>query len=217
MLLAIVIRLLFAEISWASYIAIMVSLYQFILLFYSFGSVMPVRYLLGSFMCLQMFVGPTLAYNGLDKYQRGFLKMQIPEGQYFFYVIPAVILFIFGLHIRAGMLSGEVVDEEKIRRYVDRNSSIPYAFIGVGFVSSVVSSFFGSELGFVFYLLGGFKFIGAFLIILGSKKVKPLSLILVYGSVIASSIGNAMFHDLLTWLIFLGAIFSIKYKPSVEL
>jgi hypothetical protein len=113
------------------------------------------------------------------------------------------------------MLEGEVVDEERIKKYVSHNPNIPYIFIGIGFVSSIVSSFFGSEIGFVFYLLGGFKFVGAFLIILGSKKLKPIFLILVYGSVIASSLGNAMFHDLLTWLIFLGAVFAIKYKPTV--
>lgn len=208
------VRLLFPGLSWYGYTALMISLYQFILLFYSFGSVIPVRYLLGSFMCLQMYVGPSLAYAGLDQYQRGFLKMQIPEADYFFYVIPAVIFFIIGLHIRAGMLEGEVVDEERIKKYVQHNPNIPYIFIGIGFVSSIVSSFFGSEVGFVFYLLGGFKFIGAFLIILGNKKLKPIFLIVVYGSVIASSLGNAMFHDLLTWLIFLLAVFAIKYKPS---
>lgn len=209
------VRLLFPGLSWYGYTALMLALYQFILLFYSFGSVIPVRYLLGSFMCLQMYVGPAFAYAGLDQYQRGFLKMQIPEGEYFFYVIPAVIFFIIGLHLRAGMLEGEVVDEEKIKKYVSHNPNIPYIFIGIGFVSSIVSSFFGSEIGFVFYLLGGFKFVGAFLIILGSKRLKPIFLILVYGSVIASSLGNAMFHDLLTWLIFLGAVFAIKYKPTV--
>jgi len=167
-------------------------------------------------MCLQMFIGPTLAYNGLDKYQRGFLKMQIPEDQYFLYVIPAVICFIVGLHIRAGMLEGEVVDQEKIKRFVKENPKLPFVFIGIGFVSSFVSGLFGAELGFVFTLLACFKFIGTFLFILSGTKLRPFFLFLVYGSVIASSLGSAMFHDLLTWLIFLGAVFALKYKPSVQ-
>lgn len=194
----------------------MISVFQFLLLFYSFGAVIPIRYLLGSFMCLQMFIGPTLAYNGLDKYQRGFLKMQIPEDQYFLYVIPAVICFIVGLHIRAGMLEGEVVDQEKIKRFVKENPKLPFVFIGIGFVSSFVSGLFGAELGFVFTLLACFKFIGTFLFILSGTKLRPFFLFLVYGSVIASSLGSAMFHDLLTWLIFLGAVFALKYKPSVQ-
>ena len=209
-------RLLFPDLSWFSYVAIMISVFQFLLLFYSFGAVIPIRYLLGSFMCLQMFIGPTLAYNGLDKYQRGFLKMQIPEDQYFLYVIPAVICFIVGLHIRAGMLEGEVVDQEKIKRFVKENPKLPFVFIGIGFVSSFVSGLFGAELGFVFTLLACFKFIGTFLFILSGTKLRPFFLFMVYGSVIASSLGSAMFHDLLTWLIFLGAVFALKYKPSVQ-
>ncbi|MEO8769703.1 MAG: hypothetical protein ABI402_06455 [Ferruginibacter sp.] len=209
-------RLLFPSVSWLGYFGIIISLHQFLLLFYSLGSVIPVRYLLGSFMCLQMFIGPVLAYNGLDEYQHGFLKMQIPEADYFAYVIPAVGCFIAGLHIRAGMLEGEMVNREDIQLFVEKNRQLPYIFIGIGFVSSLSSGFFGSELGFVFTLLGGFKFIGTFLIILGNQKLKPIFLVLVYGSVISSSLGGAMFHDLLTWIIFIGSVFAIKYKPSSQ-
>jgi len=194
----------------------MISLHQFMLLFYSIGHIIPVRYLLGSFMCLQMFIGPTLAYNGLDKFQRGYMKMQVPYQEYFAYVLPAVILFIIGLHIRAGLMEGEYVEEEKVKKFVNKNPQLPYIFVGIGFVASVAASFFRSELGFIFYLLSGFKFIGTFMIILGSRNVKPIVLAAVYGSVIATSLSRAMFHDLLTWVIFLGSVFAIKYKPRLE-
>jgi len=216
LILGLLIRLAFPNLSWLCYFAVMISLHQFMLLFYSIGHVIPVRYLLGSFMCLQMFIGPTLAYNGLDKFQRGYMKMQIPYQDYFAYVLPAVILFIIGLHIRAGMMEGEYVDEEKVKKFVNKNPQLPYIFVGIGFVASVAASFFRSELGFIFYLLSGFKFIGTFMIILGSKNVKPIVLVAVYGSVIATSLSRAMFHDLLTWVIFLGSVFAIKYKPRLE-
>jgi hypothetical protein len=109
-----------------------------------------------------------------------------------------------------------VVDQEKIKRFVKENPKLPFVFIGIGFVSSFVSGLFGAELGFVFTLLACFKFIGTFLFILSGTKLRPFFLFLVYGSVIASSLGSAMFHDLLTWLIFLGAVFALKYKPSVQ-
>ncbi len=216
LIVAIAIRLLFPNISWLSYAAILIALHQFFLLFYSIGYMIPVRYVAGSLMCLQMLVGPTLAYNGLDVYQRGFLKMQIPEGDYFFYAIPAVICFIIGLHITAGNLKGEFIDQEKIKKYIQQNNTLPFYFVGIGFLSSFVAEFFGSELGFVFVLLGCFKYIGAFLIILGSRHLKPLFLVLVYGSIVASSLRGAMFHDLITWLIFLGTVFAIKYKPGIR-
>ncbi len=63
------IKLVWTDLSWYSFIALCITLHQFLLLFYSVGAVIPVRYIAGSFMCLQMFLGPTLAFNGLDDYQ----------------------------------------------------------------------------------------------------------------------------------------------------
>ncbi|MEP6951275.1 MAG: hypothetical protein ABI863_18445 [Ginsengibacter sp.] len=211
-LVACILRLSFIDLSWAGYIVILLSLYQFALLFASMGHFIPIRYLLGSFMCIQFFIGPALAYNGLDKYQYFLYRMQIPEMEYFSYAIPAVLAFIAGLHLFAGNLDGEVADEKRIRLFVQNNPKLPYAFIIIGFFISILSSFFSSDLAFVFYLLGNFKFIGLFLLILGSKQLKVLPLVVVMGSIISSSLGEGMFHDLLTWIIFTGAIFAIKYK-----
>lgn len=214
---AIAIRLVFFQMSWFSYIALLITLHQFLLLFYSIGYIIPVRFIAGAFMCMQMLLGPALAYNGLDAYQRPESQMQIPQFDYFSYAIPAVICFITGLHITAGNLKGEFVNQEKIRKYVAENQTLAYYFVGIGFLSSFVAPFFGSELGFVFFLISNFKFIGAFLIILGNKQLKPFYLFLVYGSIAISSLRGAMFHDLLTWMIFLGAVFALKYRPSINI
>jgi hypothetical protein len=217
-LLLIFIKLTWLDLSWMSYVALAITLHQFLLLFYSAGAVIPIRYLAGSFMCLQMLLGPTLAFNGLDAYQtNSVFRMKIPEFEYFSYVIPAMILFITGLHITAGKLNGEVLNEKEISKFVDNSGNLPYIFIGIGFISSFVAGFFGSELAFVFTLLSGFKFIGLFMLILGTKRVKTWILVLVYGSIIASTLQKAMFHDLLTWLIMLGAVLAVKYKPSITL
>lgn len=214
---AVLIYILFPALSIFSYVAILVSLHQFTLLFNAIGYVIPVRYLFGSYMCLQMLIGPMLAYNGLDQYQMGFYKMQIAEEAYFLYVLPAVIFFVLGLHLFSGNLKGEVIDQNAVSKFVSQNTSLPYFFIVIGFVSSIISEFFSANFAFVFYLIGGFKFIGAFLIIIGNRKLKIIPLILVYGSIILSSLGQGMFHDLLTWGIFLGAVFAIKYKPGVNI
>jgi len=209
---AIVIRLLLIGISWTSYFAILLSLHQFILLFNSIGHIIPIRYLLGAFMCVQFFIGPVLAYNGLDEYQYIHYKMRIPELQYFAYAIPAVISFILGLHFWAGKLKGEVVNEKQIEFFVNEKPSLPYWFIVIGFVASVVAGLFSEDFAFVFYWLGSFKFIGLFLLIIGGHDLKILPLILVISSIVGSSLLNGMFHDLLIWIIFTGCIFAIKYK-----
>ena len=214
--MAILIRVAFFHIPWISYLAILITLHQFFLLFYSIGYMIPVRYLAGSLMCLQMLLGPTLAYNGLDHYQRPESQMQIPEFDYLSYAIPAMLCFIAGLHVTAGNLKGEFVNEEKIKQYVSENETLPYYFVGFGFLASFVAPFFGAELGFVFVLLSGLKFIGVFLIILGNKHLKPGFLALVYGSILISSLRAAMFHDLIIWIIFLGTVFAIKYKPGIN-
>ena len=216
-LVAIIIRVVFFNISILSFIAILISIYEFSLLFESVGHIIPTRYLLGSFMCIQFFIGPTFAYNGLDKYQYFKYQMRIPESQYFAYAIPAVLFFIIGLHISAGKYKGEIVDRKGVELFVKKNPGLPYAFIVLGFFASIISGFFSSELAFVFYLLGSFKFIGLFLLVLGSKQIKVWPLVLVIGSIISSSLGSGMFHDLLTWIIFSAAVFGIKYKFTFKI
>ena len=214
-LLLVVMRVVFVDISWLSFIAFSITIHQFILLFNSLGSVIPIRYMAGLLMCVQMLLGPAFAFNGLDEYQYITYKMKIPEYDYFMYVIPATILFILGLHVTAGKLKGEVLEEMAIARYVDRSGTLPYIFIGVGFFSSVASSFFSSTFNFVFILLGNAKFIGLFMLLLGSKKLRPLPIILVMGSIIMDALSIAMFHDLIIWLVMLGAILGIKYRVKL--
>lgn len=210
------IYMLFPFLSFFSLAALAITLHQFMLLFYSLGAAVPIRYLSGSFMCLQFLLGPTFAFNGLDAYQTNQIyTMKIPEAEYFAYAIPAMIMFILGLHVTAGRLKGEILDEKGVTKFIDNSGNLPYVFVGLGFISGYLAPVFGSELAFVFYLLGGFKFIGAFMLILGSHKTKTWVLVLVFGSIIVSTLKAAMFHDLLTWMIMLGGIISIKYKPPI--
>jgi hypothetical protein len=211
------IKIMWPDMSWWSLLALAISIHQFLLLFFSIGAVIPIRYIAGTFMCLQMLLGPTFAYNGLDQYQFVDYKMKIPEATYFSYAIPAVLMFILGLHVTAGKLKGEIINELEIKKFIDNSGQLPYIFIAIGFLASYISGSFGSELAFVFVLLAGFKFIGLFMLLLGSKQLKLWVMILVFGSIIASSLSVAMFHDLLTWLIMLGAVLAIKYKPNVTL
>jgi hypothetical protein len=214
---AFVLEVLFPQISILCYIALIISIYQFILLFNAIGDIIAVRYLFGAFMCLQFFIGPSLAYNGFDDYQYWLYKMQIPEADYFSYAIPAVLAFIIGLHITAGNFRGEIIDEKAVARFSDRNPRLAYIFIGIGFFASILSGYVSSELAFVFYILGSLKFIGLFLIALGNKELKIIPLILVLSSIVVSSLGEAMFHDLLTWLLFVGSVYALKYKFGFNL
>jgi hypothetical protein len=217
LLTLIFIRILWTDMSWWSMLALAITLHQFLLLFYSMGTGIPIRYLAGVFMCLQMLLGPTFAYNGLDKYQFVGYEMRIPEADYFLYAIPAVCLFILGLHVTAGKLKGEIINEKAIAKFIDNSGQLPYIFVGIGFLSSYLSPFFGSELAFVFVLIASFKYIGLFMLLLGTKQIKLWILIVVFGAIISSSLRGAMFHDLLIWIIMLGSVLAIKFKPGITL
>ena len=78
-------------------------------------------------MCLHMLLGPLLAYNGLDNFQGFKERMQIPEAEYFSYVIPAVICFILGLHFNSKNLQGEFIDQRSIHEYVTDKRDIAYS------------------------------------------------------------------------------------------
>lgn len=208
--------LVIPDLSIWRFLALAIAGHQFLLLFYSYGYVIPVRYWAGAMACLQYLVGPSFAYSGLDELMYFKYRMQVPEEVYFAYALPAVICFILGLHI-SGKLNGERVDEKAVKDFVDSNNHLPYIFIGIGFLSSVVSPLFGSELRNVFYILSGFKFIGLFMMLLGGQQLKWLPLTIVVGSIVLSSLRIGMFHDLLTWLFFVLAVLAIKYKTSVAI
>ncbi len=208
------ILLFFPHLSIYSYLALLITLHQFMLLFTSIGFIVPVRYLFGAFMCLQMLLGPTLAFNGLDDYQFGNYKMQVPQDVYFIYVIPAVVCFILGLHISAKKFEGEILNIKSIIEFSEKNQYLGYYFIAIGFISSTLNLLIPSEFAFVFTLLAGFNFIGIFLLILGKKQIKPLPIILVISGTVSTSLAAGMFHDLMIWTIFTLSIIAIKYRPN---
>ena len=151
----------------------------------------------------------------MDQFQTGNSKMQIPESEYFLYVLPAVVAFIAGLHSWSKNLKGEILDLASIKAFTGSNNEIAYFLIGVGFFSGLVTDIFSSDLAFVFYLLDSFKFIGLFLLIVGSDSLKIIPMSIVLGSIIISSLNQGMFHDLLIWIIFLFAILAIRYQPKI--
>lgn len=204
------------DLSIIGWVALSISLYQLMLLFDAIGHFIPVRYILGFFMCLQFFIGPTFAYNGAEQYAYFMYRMKVPEMEYFSYAMPAVLSFILGLHLTAGSLKGERINRKAINQFLERYPSVPYIFIIVGFVCSLVSGFLPSELSFFFYLLGSLKFIGLFLLILNDNPLKGLYLSLIGASIVSSSLGEGMFHDLLTWIIFTVAVLALKYRFSAQ-
>lgn len=177
------------------------------------GDRIPVRAIFGTLFCLQFLIGPMIAYNFGDAYVIEIYQMRVPQEEYYSYVLPAAFIFILALNLNHKSYAGEVIDIPAVAELRRREPLLPFLLIGVGFGAGALEYFVGAELRFVFYLLGTLKYIGLFILILGDKKINlvPLGIILAYMVGVAMTTG--MFHDLLTWLIFLGTVLFLKFRP----
>ena len=213
LIFTLLIKVVFSEYSAVGLIAIFIFLQQLCLFILQLSTTIPFRSLFAVMMCLYMLLGPSMVYNGLEQYQ--FFKMKVNENDYFFYVMPAVILFILGLFFQSKS-EGEKIDIKLISAFIERNKQLPFFLLGIGFASYFISYFFYGSITFVFYLIGSFQYVGLFLMLFGDYKFNMVWLL----SVLAYAIGNAlffgMFNDLLTWMILGGAVICIKYKFSLK-
>ncbi len=194
-------------------IAIGIFFYWVISLINNSSNYFPIMQLFFCLFSLQFLFGPALSYNGFDEYTIASYRMKISSESYFDFVIPLFISFPLGfkVYFRPKMF---VFNQYKINVWLQNNNLIPYYFIIIGLLAPFITSFIPSSLAFVGYLLESFKFIGLFILILSSQKIKPMLLIFIYGGVLISSFTGGMFHDLLIWLIVLGLILIYKFKPA---
>ena len=193
---------------------LIITLHQFLLLYSSVNSILPIRYLFGFLMCIQMLFGPLLVYNWFSEYQSEIYRMQIPQEDYLSYTLPVVICFLLGLHYNAGSYQGEVLNQEGLKEFIGKYPQLPYILIIVGFAGTILFALLPVYYGFIFTLVEDLKYIGVFILIIVEKKLKPWPIVLVFGSIISTSLSQGLFHDLITWVLFLGAIFCIKNKPN---
>lgn len=212
-LIVLVINILIKPLSIYSNLAISLTIQQLIMLINIVGKQIPFRNLFTIIMCMQMLFFPALVYSGLEEYQA--YKMRVSENVYFSFVLPAILFFIVGLHYRA-INKGEEIDTESIAELTLERPRLAVHLIIIGLACSFVTDYFPAEIRFILYVLSGLKFIGLFLIIIGDIRLKLKILILVYGTILISSFRQAMFHDLIIWLIMLGSILAIRYKPSFK-
>jgi hypothetical protein len=213
--ISLVFSLLFGLDIYAAF-AVSIFIYWVSSLFIRTNDSLPIKELFLSMYALQFLFSPALAYNGMDYYTDDIYKMKVSSQDYFSYTLPVFIAFTLGFNVFAKKYSLKL-NRSKINLWCEQNPTLPYYFIGIGFVSSFLSSFFPASLAFVFYLLTSFKFIGLFVFLLSYQPLKINLLILIYGLILVSSFQGGMFHDLLTWIIVLCLILAYRYKPTWQL
>ncbi|MFY8166653.1 MAG: hypothetical protein ACOVJ8_08685 [Sediminibacterium sp.] len=196
-----------------SAVAIGIFTYWLSSLFIRVNYSLPIKELFLTMYALQFLFGPALAYNGLDEYTNETFRMKVNSEEYFSFIIPVYMAFAIGFNVYCKKYSLKI-SRQNINQWVVQNPKTPYIFIGIGFLASLISSILPSSLAFVFYLLGSFKYIGLFVLLLSFQTLKLKLMLVIYGLILISSFQGGMFHDLLTWIIVLCLILAYRYKPS---
>lgn len=214
--ITLVIVLLFFKFDIYSAIALSLFMYWVSSLFIRTNDSLPIKELFLSLYGLQFLFGPALAYNGMDYYTLDIYKMKVNSEEYFSFLIPVFIAFSLGFNVYCKKYSLKI-NRQQIDKWCMQNPKIPYYFIVIGFITSYTFSFLPSSLVFLAYLMGSFKYIGLFILLLSYKTLKIKLMALIYGLILVSSFQSGMFHDLLTWIIVLCLILAYRYKPTWQL
>ncbi len=200
--------------SLPAFVGLWIFFFSLMHLFDSFGEKLPLRILFLFFMSFQLLFTGYLAYFVYPEYQ--YYRMSVEPHEYFTYTIAAIGSFAIGLYWREKKNQHlEAVNITDVRAMAQSNPGIAYFFLSIGILASFADYIFtGLSVGFVLYALSLLKFVGLFLIILGSIELKKWLTIAIYSSIIITSFQEAMFHDLIIWSLFLFSVYSLKYQPS---
>ena len=208
--------LLFFNFDFYSAIAFSIFLYWVSSLFIRTNNSLPIKELFLSMYALQFLFGPALAYNGMDYYTMDIYKMRVNSDEYFSFIIPVFIAFSLGFNVYCKKYSLKI-NRQQIDIWCLQNPKMPYYFILIGFITSFTFPYLPSSLIFLAYLMGGFKYIGLYILLLSYQTLKIKLMVFIYGLILVSSFQSGMFHDLLTWIIVLCLILAYRYKPTWQL
>jgi hypothetical protein len=155
----------------------------------------PLLQLTSVIAVMQWLIGPHLNYSSNMTFGR--YSMYVPEAVYFQFAIPATAFFI------ALMLSvGASVKQRNLLQVVERRN-----FFAIGVLLNIVAigatiaaGSVGGGLQFALHLVSQMRYVGAIYFLF---SLSPLRLLFAAGScvtLVSSSLGSGMFHDLILWL-----------------
>lgn len=189
--------------------------------------VMDIPILLALFQCMLM---PAVVYHVYnDDALVNALKydMSVSAEVYYGFMFPSIIAFILG----AKILSWTIPKYDKkflralqeTRQYLTGKGNIGTLFIIIGVVTGIMKFFLPSDLYYFAYLLSMLLYVGVLYTYLSDSKNKKWYLIGGTAFILAQSIGQGMFGELVytlalsVILILLGRKISTSYKFSVAL
>lgn len=211
---------LFFYFSWGfgayAYIGFSIFIFFCFQFFLNLGKKIEIRDIVVVISSLQWIVGPIFAYKYLPK--KGFLyPMSVPEYEYMSYVVPGMILYIAGLYLpfyKTNLKHNTI--KIYTRSLLEKHPNLDIILILTGVVFAYASRFFPSSLYFIFFLFGSVQYVGLFYLILSKRKKKLIYITLVLGSLVLTSLKEAMFGNLVLWSIFFLIVLSFIYEFSFK-
>jgi hypothetical protein len=170
--------------------------------------------LIGMVACLQWIVIPWLAYSVPPYYPQFGMVLLPPE--YFSFAAPATIALVVGLCLPllgAGRTAGRATAGEHERAATIRGTCEAMVWGGL-VIRLVLLDAAPASLGFALLLLANLSFVGVFGLALIRAPGWLLRALAVYGVLVMQSSAEGMFHELLLWSAYLGAIVAFRSRLS---
>lgn len=204
----------FSDLDLSSVIGVGIFIYFSLKFFFELGSVIEVRDVIILIALLQWIIGPILSYRIVQ--DDIFYGMQIPEAEYMAFALPASIAFIAGLYIPLWQVRIDTVMVlNQITELVNKYKNLDLILISIGSAAALVEDSMPLSLRFVFYLTANVRFVGLFFLFISDRPYKWTLFFLILGWFFATSLKEAMFHDLILWMGFMIMIMAFIYKPTV--
>ncbi|TWT96288.1 hypothetical protein [Neorhodopirellula pilleata] len=142
---------------------------------------------------IQLIVAPLLMYVAFNEHYR--YRMYVPEDVYFALAIPAVCLFILGTEwkYRIGLAYPNM-------KFAHHNNSRPgLILVALGITASFASRYAPGQLGFLFYLLSQFRYVGAIYLYFSDYRYRWPVIAFACSALYVTASRYGMFHEILLW------------------
>jgi len=204
----------YTEINFASSLGVVLFVFFVSKFFFDLGKKIEIRDIMIILASLQWIIGPILAYtfNPDDP----IFYMSVDEKTYMDFVIPANYAFAIGLYLPIFRVNrNDDFILQSLKEIVNKYPNLDLIFIIGGSFLHLISGFFPAFLAFFAYLLGNFRFVGLYFLLIRDRPYKWFIFTAVIISFITLHFEHAMFHDLLLWLGFMLIIIAYIYKISI--
>lgn len=178
--------------------------------FKALGKRLPILELMLLIAGLQWIIGPYIEYNA--NFHDPKYYMYVDQDTYMSFIVPAYALFAFSIMIITRNHNVNVQDIFDFEKYSSYGVTI--LFVGVAF--DLLGFVLPGGLGFVVFLMAGFKYVGAIILFFSNKRMHRYIFYSAILFLIFISLKKALFHDFILWSAFFYMFYAIKTQPSAR-